>query len=87
MLTDDNGKDIPFVALNTYNSDGGVGSFRQGKNCGRFIKFQVGNGCSRGWNNVESFKICIQEDGCTLPVQQSIGRKGKPGCLALQDSS
>lgn len=41
---DDNGKPLPFVALNT-NSE-----FQNGANCGRWIKMVVGDNCQGGGN-------------------------------------
>lgn len=47
---DDNGKALPFVALNT-NSE-----FSGGANCGRWVEITVGENCVGGGNDVWS--IC-----------------------------
>lgn len=76
-LVDKNGKELPFVALNTQLSDFSVpahvepipdsllGLFNNGKNCGRWMKITLKKTCKRGSNTNE--RVCIV--GNTYGVQ------------------
>ena len=71
FYSDDNGKAIPFIALNTQNTQlkaEGLsppiigekqGLFADGKNCGRWIRFWPKENCKHGVQEAEDGKICI----------------------------
>lgn len=75
QLFDDNGKPLPFIALNFQDSSvsapyqqpatgGSIGAFENGANCGRWIEITVGDNCKGGKNTDTG--VCI--GGGTLPV-------------------
>jgi len=45
-MIDARGKALPFVALNTFDPNGGTGLFADGANCGRWLRATIGNACA-----------------------------------------
>jgi hypothetical protein len=80
LLFDDNGKKLPYIALNVQNTTieepilprpiqqaDKVGLFANGRNCGRWIEITVGNDCRNATQNAHEGKICVQADGSHGP--------------------
>lgn len=76
LLFDENGKKLPYIALNVQNTSieeqvlprpikdaSKVGLYNNGKNCGRWIEITVGNDCRNATQHAHEGKICVQADG------------------------
>lgn len=59
---DDNGKALPFVALNTFADQAGarLGMFDGGRNCGRWLRMTACSDCKGGSN--DQWRVCIKGD-------------------------
>lgn len=80
LLFDDQGKKLPYIALNVQNTPiaesilsrpiqdpSKVGLWNNGKNCGRWIEITVGNDCRNASQQAHEGKICVQSNGESGP--------------------
>ncbi len=80
LLFDENGKKLPYIALNVQNTaiaeailprpildPSKIGLWKNGNNCGRWIEITVGNDCRSASQQAHEGKICVQQDGSFGP--------------------
>ncbi|MBF0443082.1 MAG: hypothetical protein HQK54_14335, partial [Oligoflexales bacterium] len=80
FMVDENGKPLPFIALNVQNTPmrgtmlprpirdpSKIGLFNNGKNCGRWVEIKIGNDCSTSSHIAHEGKICLQPNGESGP--------------------